>query len=120
MINLYTIGAAILALTLLTSGSYLWGRTDGINIEQGRQTEMIQKARTARETRRMSKAEGIARLRTENARLRREANREYQTADVYSDCKHTPVGMRYIRDALRGKPGPGSGAGLPRDIAAAR
>lgn len=88
---------AVLCTTLAAfGGGYLKGSADS-EAKQAQQELLIQKAAEAAQ---MAAAGEIAKIQIKHTTIKRQVEREIKAVPVYSDCRHSPDGLRLINQAL--------------------
>lgn len=113
--NPWLIVAALSAVLAAGFGGFKLG-VDHETASQAREERLIGKAVEAANS---ASASAIAGIQVKHTTIRQELEREIRTNTFYAECKHSPVGLRSINDALAKPVGPGSGK-LPGADAAGR
>ena len=64
----------------------------------------------------MASAQAISKIKVVNQTINSEVQRETQTNTIYSDCRHSPLGLQLLNEALSGSKS-ASNSNLPKTIA---
>ena len=93
--------ARILLVSLVAAGSaYGYGMSQGKKIERGNQADRETLVRSVRDAALTSAAKAISGIKIENRTIRQELEREIRTVVDYSQCVHSPGGLRSINAAI--------------------
>jgi hypothetical protein len=106
--NPYLIIAALVAILAAGAGGFKLG-ADHELAAQAREDKHVAAAIQAANT---ASAEAIAGIKVANTTIHQGLQREIRTNTIYAECKHSPVGLRNINDALAA-PRPASDRKLP-------
>ena len=114
MMNPYLLLAGGATLVAALGGSFLYGRTvgmDSVIAEQQRTrdavAEVFDKAQDGA-------AKAIAEMEIKNVTITQPIRTEVRTRTVYAECKHTPDGLRALNAAITGRTEPLDPGELPR------
>jgi hypothetical protein len=98
------LGIGLLAMfSAFAIGTYI-----GIEWEKGNQAQEQVIIKNVQKAASDAAADAIAKLEIKHTTINREIRRETIKEPIYIDCRHTPIGLQLLNDALRG-PGVGSG-----------
>ncbi|MFO0454350.1 MAG: hypothetical protein ACK52I_37830 [Pseudomonadota bacterium] len=106
----HIIAAAAVGIAIAGVTGYVYGRSDGVSIEQARQLA----AKASREEALSQVADVVSKMQVVNKTITQRVERETIEKPVYRDCVNTPDGMQLINEALTGRPGSAGGGELPR------
>jgi hypothetical protein len=116
VINPYVIIAAMVLWATSMFGAYHYGesrKADAIAAETARVNKAVAQASDALE---LATAKAIAQIQPQNVELQQETLREIRSHTFYESCKHPPVQLQRINDALTGakRAEPAGGRVVPR------
>lgn len=82
--------------------SHYWTYERGIEHEKTQNQEIQDLIRKVKEEANQGAADAIGRIQIKQVTIRQTLQREILKEPVYTDCKHTPDGMRAVNNALAG------------------
>lgn len=113
MIKPYLYAAVAVALLGSITGAYVKGRADGRAVETAQQAKLDAQVQRVAEAAQRAAASEIAKIEVKNVTIRQKAETITREVPVYTDCKHDPVGLQLVNEALTGRAEPVGGSKLP-------
>jgi len=95
-------------------GSFFYGQSVGADGEIAKQKKLEDIVREVTLAADIGAAKAIAANQPVNKTIVQKVQHEIQTNTVYAECKHTPLGLSGINEALTGRPQPVGDSKLPR------
>lgn len=114
MMNPYTLLAGGAALVAALGGSFLYGRTVGMDSVIAEQERTRQAIAEVFDKAQQGAAAAIADMEIKNVTITQPIRTEVRTRTVYAECKHTPDGLRALNAAITGRAEPIDPGELPR------
>lgn len=111
--NPYVILGGVLAALVAIGGSYLQGRSDGLDKCEAAQARDERVAQIASAAAAASTAEAITQIKFKNTTIKQEVQREIVETVRYRECLHPDGVVRNINAALTGEPAPAASSVLP-------
>jgi hypothetical protein len=116
--NPWIILTVVLAWGATTGGAYIYGRSDGADIETAAIAREDKVAQVARDAAQLGAADAISKIEIKNVTIKQTLQKEIYEKPVYRDCRNSPDGLRAINDALGAEPVAAGSGKLPATGAA--
>lgn len=112
-IPLWILLAAVIAWGASAGGAYVYGRSDGRELEQATQLREADIEQRATNAASRAAAAAIANIEVKHVTVKQRVETEIRDRPVYRDCQHPDSVLRDINEALTGQPEPTGDRELP-------
>lgn len=117
-IPIWILLAAVIAWCASAGGAYVYGRSDGRDLQQATQRREDDIESRATDAAIKAAAVAIANIEVKHVTVKQRVETEIRDRPVYRDCQHPAGVLRDINEALTGQPQPAGDRKLPSPDAA--
>lgn len=111
--NPYLLLGIVVAFVASTGGAFFYGQGVGKESLEAQQARENKIAQVAYESAQTAAAKAISEMEIKNVTITQPIRTEVRTRTVYSECKHTPDGLRALNNAITGRAEPVGSGQLP-------